>query len=239
MSEEIFRFKQFSIRQDRCAMKVGTDGILLGAWATCKQATSVLDIGTGTGILALMIAQRSEAIIDAIEIDKQSCEQATENIAGSRFKNRITPYCITFQDFLATRPPAYDLIICNPPFFTDSLKTPDHSRNLARHNDQLPFSIILEGAKFLLKPDGILSMILPFDDASSIISQAKSMGLFCNRKLSVRPKSNKSFHRALVEFSPSALPLEEKSLIIEMGKRHQYTDDFKELTNDFYLYFQY
>ncbi|MEE0972800.1 MAG: methyltransferase, partial [Paludibacteraceae bacterium] len=159
MRNSFFRFKQFTVYQDRCAMKVGTDGVLLGVLADVSKATRILDIGTGTGLIALMLAQRQkDAHVDAIEIDEQAAQQAQENIAQSPFCY-IHVHTTALQAYNSTQP--YDLIVSNPPYFVDSLKAPNAARNLARHTDSLSFADLLQGAERLLHNDGCFWVILP------------------------------------------------------------------------------
>jgi len=234
MSNNWFRFKQFTIRQDKTAMKVGTDGVLLGAWACVDGCKKILDAGTGTGLIALMLAQRCRAEIDAIEIDTDAAIQASENVNESLWADRINVIQISFQDFCNSSESKYDMIVCNPPFFKNSLKAQDPSRNLARHFDQLDELELFTGALKLLESDGHLCIIFPAENEKEIISQAKSKGFYPSKILRIRPTSGKSFKRILVDFIfLECLPIEEE-LTIETGQRHAYSEEYLNLTRDFY-----
>ena len=147
MANPYFQFKKFTVWHDKCAMKVGTDGVLLGEWASTERCQRILDVGTGTGLIALMLAQRSTAILDAIDIDSDACLQAQENIAKSPFANRIQVYQTSLSEYMPDENIKYDLIVSNPPYFIDSLKCPDTKRNLARHTDTLSLPDLLRGTR--------------------------------------------------------------------------------------------
>lgn len=234
----MFKFKQFQIHQERCAMKVGTDGVLLGAWSRATEG-NVLDIGTGTGLIALMLAQRTQtALIDAIEIDVSSAEQAKENVADSPWNDRVSIQCKSVQEFAEGRTELYDLIVSNPPFFNNAYKAPDTSRNTARHTDELPPQDLIQISSQLLKDNGLLSLILPVEEGRQIIDMAKDNGLHLHRICKVHAKPDYPEKRWLMELgkTPVEKPLETK-LIIEEGGRHQYSDAYIDLTKDFYLNF--
>ena len=182
-----FKFKQFEIQQDRCAMKIGTDGVLLGAWANVAQASSILDIGTGTGILSLMAAQRNHnAVIDALEIEEKAFEQASLNIQNSPWKERITVYHRSVQNHKDIDTyNYYDCIICNPPFYNIDTKShiKDKARNIARNSKTLSFDALLECTKNLLEVKGSLSLILPIAEGNEFIFKALSQGFFLTKKL--------------------------------------------------------
>ena len=237
MPNDYFKFKQFTVFQDKCAMKVGTDGVLLGAWANCKNAKTVLDIGTGTGLIALMIAQRCNAKIDAVEIDEHAVIQASENVANSLWNDRINVIHQSFQDFINHSERKYSLIVSNPPYFQNSMVAPDHKRANARHNSELQLDEIIAGATRLLTDDGILSVILPYIEGTLFIVKASQKGLYCNRQTKVLPKPGREPKRLLLEFMKTKKPLVEQEIIIELNKRHSYSDAYKNLTKDFYLSF--
>lgn len=229
----MFQFKQFTIQQDRTAMKVGTDGVLLGAWAEPEKARSVLDIGTGTGLLALMAAQRNpEAKIDAIEIEPEAASQAQENANNSPWANRIRIYPVSLFDFFP--PQTYDCILCNPPFFNNSTKTPDTNRTLARHSDTLPHPALLEAVLRLLCEDGSFYIILPTEEASVFIRLAGEYRLHLAHLTRVLPNPGKSPKRYLMKFTFAQIPTQTDELTIEIS-RHQYTPEYIRLTRDFYL----
>jgi tRNA1Val (adenine37-N6)-methyltransferase len=237
MANNYFKFKQFTIFQDRCAMKVGTDGVLLGAWADCENAKTILDIGTGTGLIALMLAQRSLAHIDAIEIDQSASEQASENVTKSPWESRISVLNISLQQFTEQIDKKYDLIVSNPPFFQNSLYAPDQNRTNARHNASLEYEDILDASLKLLSNNGMLSLILPYLEGTMFIVKAAGKGLYCVRQTNVLPNPGKTPKRLLLEFTKIKKPLVEQEIIIELNKRHEYSDAYKNLTRDFYLKF--
>ncbi len=230
-----FQFKKFSIQQNNTAMKVGTDGVLLGAWTTIKEG-NVLDIGSGTGLIAIMIAQRSKtAIIDAVELETDACQEAKVNSENCNWSSRIAIHHTTIQDYYP--PKKYDLIVSNPPFFINSTKATNSERNSARHTDGLPFIDLIEAVLRLLKSSGLFSLILPLLEAERFIDLAKEQELFLNKKWLVKPTSTKPVKRVLMEFSLTIQPVFHKELIIETATRHQYTKDYISLTKDFYLKF--
>lgn len=232
-----FTFKQFHINHDRCAMKVGTDGTLLGAWATLPNEGSVLDIGTGTGLIAIMAAQRSaKANITAIDIDSDCISQAMENVAASPWAERIEVISTALQDFNPTR--RFDTIISNPPYFVDSLLSPDVARSTARHTATLSFEDLVEGIQRLLTTNGTFSLILPPTEFRRFCSAARGK-LYIIRQCDVWSTPESNVKRIMAEFSihtPSeALAIER--LIIEDKGPLGYSNDYKALTRDFYLKF--
>ena len=237
MANDYFRFKNFTVFQNNCAMKVGTDGVLLGAWAECAGASNILDIGTGTGLISLMLAQRSNANIDAIEIDTNAYLQAKENILNSEWKNRIEIFNISFQDFNTNKSSVYDLIVTNPPYFINSLKAKNTERTNARHNNLLTHRDLLAGVDRLLTKKGVFCLILPYEQTYDFINMANDYNLYCKKILKVKPTLNKEPKRALIELRREKIKYEEQILIIEKEKRHDYTQQYKNLTKDFYLAF--
>lgn len=236
MAAKPFKFKQFTINQDRCAMKIGTDGVLLGAWANLDHRPfSILDIGSGTGILALMMAQRSAAqLIEAIEIDADAYEQCADNFENSPWSDRIFCYHASLLEFVEEIEDSYDLIICNPPFYSEDYKSKNESRDLARFNDAMPFDHIVYGAANLLSEGGRLSVIIPFKEEEHFKSLALKAGLFPKRITHVKGNPESTIKRSLLEFSFKESEIESSELIIETD-RHQYTDDYINLTKEFYL----
>lgn len=243
----LFQFKQFSIQQDRCAMKVGTDGVLLGAWAPIDhEPYSVLDIGAGTGLIALMLAQRSQAEhIDAIEIDENAFEQCVDNFENSPWNDRLFCFHASLDDFMddlededtsdSELAQQYDLIVSNPPFYNEDYKTENESRDLARFQDALPFEDLVEAASVLLSETGVLAVIVPHKEEARFIALAKECDLFPLKITRVKGTPTSEIKRSLVAFSfaeTHELPIDE--LIIETA-RHQYTEDYIALTKDFYL----
>lgn len=237
MPNNYFEFKKFTVYHDKCAMKVGTDGVLIGAWASCDNAVNVLDIGTGTGLIALMIAQRSSAQIDAIEIDDMACEQANENRINSPWENRINILNISLQDFVKSAKAKYDLIISNPPYFQNSLYASDEKRTNARHNSNLEFEDIIKATLKLLNYSGNLSIILPYLEGTMFILKAAEYELFCVRQTKILANPGRDPKRLLLEFMKIKKPLVEQEIIIELNKRHVYSEAYKNLTKDFYLNF--
>lgn len=238
MANNYFQFKQFTIHQGDTAMKVGTDGVLLGAWAEVSQATRILDVGTGTGLLALMAAQRNvTAFIDAVEINEAAANQAKQNVQNSDWGGRIAVYHTSFQQYVQQCSCVYDVIISNPPYFNNSLKSPENQRTQARHSDVLPYADLLFSAQQVLSITGKLSLILPIVEANIVIQLAEQMGLYCTRKLNVLPNASKPPIRLLFELSNTRQIIDEQIICIEAEGRHQYTSDYKMLTKDFYLKF--
>ncbi|WP_106790682.1 tRNA1(Val) (adenine(37)-N6)-methyltransferase [Aquimarina sp. Aq78] len=231
-----FIFKDFTIHQDRCAMKVGTDGVLLGAWVPISNAiTSILDIGAGTGVIALMTAQRSQAeVIDAIEIDADAYEQAVENFEASSWGDRLFCYHASFQEFVAEIDDQYDLIISNPPFYAEDYKTSDTKRDMARFEDALPFEHLLVGGSRLLSDKGRFAMIIPYKEESRIIDIAAQVALFPQKITRVKGTPASEIKRSLLLFGRDQMDFEVDELIIET-QRHQYTDAYIKLTKAFYL----
>ncbi len=218
-------------------MKVGTDGVMLGAWANCENAKDILDIGTGTGLIALMMAQRSNGMVDALEIDEIAGEQAKENAYKSPWSERVNIIHQSFQDFFESTNEKYDLIVSNPPYFQNSLFAPDEQRTNARHNSNLEFDDIINGTVKLLNENGILSLILPYIEGTMFILNAVEKGLYCIRQTNVLPKPGSEPKRLLLEFMKIKKPLVEQEIIIELNKRHEYSEAYKNLTKDFYLAF--
>lgn len=234
MPNPYFRFKKFTVFHDRCAMKVGTDGVLLGAWANIANTQQILDIGTGTGLIALMLAQRSPAQIDAVEIDLDAFNQAKENINNSPWSNRIKIYHDSIQNYTINCSKHYNLLISNPPFFTNASKSTVNARNVARHNHLLNQIDILEIAKTLLCKNGRIAIIYPTEQAEKFQEQAKIFGFYCQRKLYVKSTLTSPIKRILLEFYQTQLEYQEQTLIIE-NSRHNYSTDFINLIKDFYL----
>lgn len=233
MSNQWFKCKQFELKQDKCGHKVGTDSFLLGAWANITYAKKILDIGTGTGILSLMAAQRSKADIIAIEIDKDAYEQAFENFQNSPWKNRLTIKNVSLQHFSSKE--KFDAIICNPPFFQNSLISPDAKRTLARHMNILTVSDIVFYAEKNLVKEGIISLILPIEHLSYLLDLLKANAWFTYRITKVFPKPGKKAHRILIEFGKVKRGVELDELTIETEKRHVYTTAYYDLLKDFHL----
>jgi tRNA1Val (adenine37-N6)-methyltransferase len=230
-----FQFKQFKIIQEKAAMKVNTDGVLLGAWTNLEGVKSVLDVGTGTGLIALMFAQRSDALITGVEIEKNAAEEAVQNVQNSNWGNRVTIYNTSFQEFAAISEIKFDLIATNPPFFSNAIKNANPHLSMARHNDLLSFVDIIFGAVKLLTGTGKLALILPFNQSIDFIAKARLKGLFLNRMTEVKPFPGKEPNRCLMEFGKSESIMQKSQMTIFEDSKIDYSEDFKSLTRSFYL----
>ncbi len=238
MSHQTFVFKKFNVHQHKSAHKVGTDGVLIGAWAEVSKAKNILDIGTGTGIIALMMAQKSHAQIDAIDIEQGSYEQAKENVAYSAWTDRIKIYHTTLQDFAKSVHKKYDVVITNPPYFVDSSKAPDEERSHARHTDMLPFKELIRGVFSVLNTTGKFYIILPTKEALDFKALAEKEDLHLVKLLRVKTKATNDVEkRHIMLFKFNKEPFTEETISIENEGRHNYTNEYKKLTGDFYLHF--
>ena len=223
----MFRFKQFKIEQDECAMKVGTDGVLLGAWS--RGGSRILDVGTGTGIIALMMAQRyPEGLILGIDIDEGAVHQAIANVQVSPFAHQIRVKQVKVQDLDDSFSGCFDAVVSNPPFFIDSLQAPDHQRNMARHTETLTYGDLMKAAGRLLSDDGELSVIVPFDYRRRMEDEAVFQGFFPSRVCAVKTTPQKPVRRYLLAYKKQPCRCEQTELVIG---DEQYTS----LTRDFYL----
>ncbi len=237
MANSYFKFKQFTIHQDMAAMKVGTDGVLLGAWANVENNQQVLDVGTGTGLIALMVAQRNAlAKVTAIDVDKGAVDQARRNIQLSAWKKRIVVENIAFQALIPEENQLFDHVICNPPFFNQSYKSDNHSRTVARHTDTLSYNDLAISAYNTTHTDGRLSLILPYQSAEVFIECAKKAGWNLEDIMYIRATPQKAYVRALMAFKKADVKeIMSEEMIIEDKGRHQYSDKYIALTKDFYL----
>lgn len=233
-----FKFKLFTVKHDRTAMKIGTDGVLLGAWASLEHdPASILDIGTGTGVIALMLAQRSYAeLIDALEIDEDAYEQAVENFENSDWGDRLFCYHAAFDEFVEEMQDEekYDLIISNPPFYSADYSSGDAKRDQARFAEALPFEELLEGVSLLLSKRGKFNVVIPHAEEKKFLSLAANLSLFPQRITRVKGTPDSPAKRSLLELSFSETQAVEDALVIEIG-RHKYTPEYVELVKDFYL----
>lgn len=231
-----FKFKQFTVRQDQCAMKIGTDSVLLGAWTSINhQPNTILDIGAGTGVLSLMLAQRSDAQqIEAIEIDDDAFEQCAENFEDSPWNDRLFCFHASLIEYIEAVDEKFDLIICNPPFYSEDYKTNNSSRDLARFNDAMPFEHLIYAVGNLLSKVGIFSIVIPYKEENRLIELASKSGLFPKRILHVNGDANSDIKRSLIEFQFKKSETHIAKLIIEKG-RHNYTQDYINLTKAFYI----
>jgi tRNA1Val (adenine37-N6)-methyltransferase len=237
MANSFFKFKKFTVHQEHAPFKITTDSVLLGAWAQLAGAGNILDIGTGTGILTLMAAQRSEARIVAIEPDPGAYMQAGLNISDNPWHERITLINTRVQDYFPEAGLLFDAVITNPPFFVDSLPNPNPGKAMARHSLTLSFRELLEAALRLTTPSGELHLVLPVSEATLFIEMAATLGFYCNRKLIVKPTPEISPSRMLMTLGYNQGNVEESTMVTEKGGRHNYSDEYVSLTKDFYLKF--
>lgn len=228
-----FTFKQFHVQHDRCAMKVGTDGVLLGCWTDVPAEGSVLDIGTGSGLIALMVAQRTQAQIDAIDIASDAYEQACINFAQSPWNERIKAHIASIQEWQTQE--QYDLIISNPPYFNNSLKNPDKGRELARHTDSLSYADLFAHSARLLKDEGRLSIILPAEAESEACSLARTHGLSLTRVTRVCSKESKPARRVLLSWTKKADCVVREDILVLENAEGGRSAQYQELAKDFYL----
>lgn len=257
-----FRFKQFEIEQDRCAMKVGTDGVLLGAWA--QGGRRILDIGSGTGLISLMMAQRfPEAEVVGIDMDADACGQARENVMASPFCDRVEIECCRLQDFGEASEAAealetaeglkadggasetaeglkaagvFDAIVSNPPFFVDSLKNPDSKRTMARHTDSLPFRDLFAGVKRLLSDDGIFSAIVPVEVVEQFVAESCILGFYLIRKCGVKTVERKQPKRFMLSFAKHRISPYEEHVETMMDSQGNRSEWYRKITEEFYLF---
>ncbi len=238
MAGNYFKFKQFTVHQEHSSFKVTTDSVLLGAWAAVEEARNILDVGTGTGLLALMAAQRSGARIVAIEPDRNSFMQAGLNFTASPWHERITLLNTPVQDYRPAGDILFDAIITNPPYFVDSLLNPVESRALTRHTVSMSHKDLIEAAVRLLAPYGTLHLVLPVTEGSAFIELARQYNLHCRRRMFVRPTPAKPPARLLVSLQRgSGQCIEEPEIITEKEGRHLFSEEYISLTKDFYLKF--
>ena len=231
-----FKFKQFTIQQERSAMKIGTDGVLLGAWVSLEgNLYSILDIGAGTGILALQMAQRSfTETIDAIEIDENAFEECVENFEASPWGDRLFCYHASAQEYAEEIDIKYDLIVSNPPFYNDEYKADNEARNTARFTETLPFQDLVIIVSKLLSDKGVFALILPRKEEAYFIKLASKVGLFPKRICRVKGNATSEVKRSLIEFSFQKKDAIFEDLTIEIS-RHHYTKEYQDLVKDFYL----
>lgn len=216
-------------------MKLSTDAVLLGAFVNVQNSKFILDIGTGSGIIALMMAQRSDAFITGIDIDKNSIKDALKNFSNSPWANRLTGIHKSLQDYVKSGTSRFDHIVCNPPFFTNSLHSPFNGRTLSKHNVSLSFSELLDATNLLMKANGKSSFIIPASDEELIISLSENNDLFLSKIMDVFPKESKPVNRIMLEFSKFCPENVERSSLVIRQEDNQYTTDYKEFTRDFYL----
>ncbi len=232
-----FTFKQFTIKQDICTMKVNTDGVLLGAWAEVEDCKKILDIGSGTGVIALMVAQRTKDVeIIGIDIDTNSCIEASENVENSIFKKKVEITNISIQDFANSTDEKFDLIVSNPPFFTGGTFSANENKANVRHTIKLPHGDLLNAVNTLLSPTGKFSLILPFIEGLRFIELAERSNLHLTRYTEVHHNLDKPVERILITLSKTPVKIKKSSLYIKQDES-AYTADFISLTKDFYQQF--
>lgn len=234
MSNPYFRFKQFTVFQDRCAMKVGTDGVLLGAWCDVEEASSVLDIGAGTGLVSLMVAQRSSAEVVGVELDAEAAAQAVENVERSPWKDRVSIVCSTIQAYASSSGRRFDRVVSNPPYFVDSQKSPVSGRSMARHADVLPYDELVSSVVSLMTPEGRFSVIIPTLDFPRLEGLAQKKGLHCVRRTDVHSTPVSPSKRVLAEFSFLERTCVCYRLVLER-EDHTRSEAYSHLTSEFYL----
>ncbi|MCB9303929.1 MAG: methyltransferase [Lewinellaceae bacterium] len=231
-----FFFKQFTIHQDKCSMKVGTDGVMLGAWADTDGVERALDIGAGSGLIAIMLGQRSAHImVDAVEIDEPSYEQARENMAQAPWSSRLRAFHTSIQDFSREAAHQYQLIVSNPPFFSGGTFSDDHNRANVRHAIKLPHGDLLSAVRSLLSPEGKFCLVLPYIEGLRFQELAESYHLHCTRMTEVYPKQGKPVERLLMQFERQGKSLEKDSLVIQKEQNNDWTAQYIKMTGAFYL----
>ena len=229
-----FDFKQFRIYQDRCAMKVGTDGVLLGAWAQVAPGENILDIGTGTGLIAIMLAQRADINVTGIEIDAEAASQAFQNAENSPYSQRIHIQQADLKDFQSDT--LFDNIVSNPPFYKEAVLPPNSNRSTARHSQGLPFETLVKEAKRLLKPNGVFQVILPYTESSHFIGLCALQSMSLLRQTNICTKEGKMFKRTLLCFvnQIEATQPTRNTLCLSDAQNGR-SEAYNKLTQDFYI----
>ncbi|MDD3858859.1 MAG: methyltransferase [Bacteroidales bacterium] len=235
MGEKIFKFKKFQVKQSDKVFKIGTDGVLLGAATDCENVKNILDVGTGTGLIAMMLAQKSQAMIYAIDINKDATSIAELNVANSVYADRIKIMNTSLQNFCSEI--KFDLIVSNPPYFSAGVLAPDKNRAIARHNIDLNIKDLVSNSFRLLSDEGRIQVILPLDQAEDFAAECLNLGLFLKSKLTIIPKIGMKPVRVIIEMSKLKAVIKTNDLIIENNQRHDYTEEYKDLTRDYYLKF--
>lgn len=232
-----FQFKQFTISDDNCSMKVGVDAVLLGAWCNVDGAARILDIGTGSGLIALMLAQRSPATIHAIDIEQMAAAQASWNALGSPWPGRISVGNISLQQYILTCNEYYDLVVCNPPFFNNSLLSPAALRNQARHSGAMPHDILAKACAHLTTPVGKCCVILPVPESTLFEQLMRAEGFYPAQLMLVSPKPGKKANRVMIQYERNPVQEPRHEMLDIRNSDNEYSAEYKALTKDFYLNF--
>ncbi len=231
----LFTFKKFSLSDSHCAMKIGTDGVLLGGFASGFTSSRVLDIGTGCGLIALMIAQKSTARIHAVEIDPEASLQAAENFRNSPWYDRLQVFTCAIQDFKAPGEASYDLIVCNPPFFQNSLQSKTPERSIARHNCNLTFEVLFKSSSYLMAPGAKLIIICPANQEMDAVNSARDENLFLTHKVHIHPNPKHAAKRVICVLESEPInKVKEESMTIETNTRHHFSNTYKKLLEDYH-----
>ena len=230
-----FRFKQFEIKDNNSTMKVGIDAILLGSWVNTENSQSILEIGTGCGVIALMLAQKTKTKITVIDIDINSISQAQKNISNSKWPKQICTQNISFQDFIKSSNKTFDLIVSNPPFFDASLKSPEENKNLAKHNDNLSYEDLIFGIKKILSINGSFYTIFPYSEGMTFMAKAEINNMFCTKTLLIKPNINKPINRILLKFQFNKPTKIIENKITIRNENNTFSKEFVDLTKDYYL----
>lgn len=229
-----FHFKHFSLYHHRSTMKVGTDAILLGRWTKVKPTDTVLDIGTGCGLLPLMLSQKGVAHVDAVDIDAASIEEATVNFEASQWRDHLKAYCTDIVDFKPDK--RYDLIVSNPPFFDRFSKCDSERKSRARHNDAgLTYAIICREAVRLMKPEGRMAVVLPFDVSLNFLQTAERHGLYLHKRMTIIPIAEKEPNRVNLELGLDRVAAVRETTFVIRGEDNRFTDEYKVFLKDYYL----
>ncbi|MCP9269790.1 tRNA1(Val) (adenine(37)-N6)-methyltransferase [Xenorhabdus sp. XENO-1] len=233
-----FTFKQFFVGHDKCAMKVGTDGVLLGAWAPVNNRKKCLDIGCGSGLVALMIAQRTDdhSVIDAVELDTHAARQAIENVQESPWADRVKVHQQDIHDFTQQNHLQYDLIVSNPPYFEPANACRNEARSQARYTGSLTHRGLLDCAEHLIKATGLFCVVLPYNIGETFEQMAAERGWFTHHRVNIRDRQDKPLHRLLLAFSRQGQETQVSELTIRVSDG-VYSTEFRQLVTDFYLYY--
>lgn len=236
MAKTHFDFKKFTIYHDKCAMKVGTDGVLLGAWTeVCPDSKYILDIGTGSGLIAIMLAQKCNAYIIGIDIDEEAVNQATDNGEKTPWSQRLHFEVENALTYIPQK--KFDLITCNPPFFTNSLRCPGEKRNYARHSGALPFDALIANAYTWLNDGACFNVVLPASSADAFIQMAWERGFNLHKRCMIHSLPESMPKRALLSFKKGSTPYPQTTRLMVRDRNGIYTEEYKKLTEEYYIHF--